>query len=95
MTPLEKYEAAMAVLNSVSQTIVERCGGQDPANAKLEAAVKERDAAIAQRDAAIDAADEWRKAYEDFAARAAADIQRLSGALGALAGDKSEAAPAQ
>lgn len=94
MTPLEKYEAALAVLDRVSKTIVERYGGQDAASAKLEAALKERDAAIAQRDAALNAADEWRRAYEDFAFRAAGDAQRLSGALGALAGDGSEAAPA-
>jgi hypothetical protein len=94
MTPLEKYEAALAVLDSVSNTIVERYSGQDAASAKLDAALKARDAAIEQRDAALNAAEEWRKAYEDFAARAAGDAQRLSGALGALAGDRTEAAPA-
>lgn len=95
MTPLEQYEAALAVANRLSQDVVDRYGASAASNPALDGAIKDRDAAISDRDEAIDAANEWRRTYEDFVARAASDMQRLSTALAELTGpDASSSASA-
>lgn len=88
MTPLEKYDASLQVLNSVSKSIVDRYGAAPSSAAELDALRAERDAAVKARDDAFDQAEQWRNAYDEFVARASADAARLSSELAPLAAER-------